>query len=208
MEKGMTYTELIVVLSIFSIMTSIVMFNYKSFQDKVDIKVLANDIALKIVEAQKSALSGKLPVQFFDSSWSPSYGIYFNTAGTVQSADSKHFIYFTNTQNSSFYNFDDISCSLPPTVGGSGECLDWIEIKKGNSISRLDIFYQDGTSTVAPAIPPNDLTITFTRPNSGPTLKSTAPFTSTVSYVQVTVSSTSGITARIKIYASGRIQIN
>ena len=57
----MTYVELIVVLSIFSVMTSVVLFNYNEFQAKIDIKVLANDIALKIVEAQKSALSGKLP---------------------------------------------------------------------------------------------------------------------------------------------------
>ena len=59
-NRGMTYVELIVVLSIFSIMTSVVLFNYGAFQAKVDIKNLASDIALKIVEAQKSALSGKL----------------------------------------------------------------------------------------------------------------------------------------------------
>ena len=53
LNKGMTYVELIVVLSIFSIMTSIVLFNYNEFQAKVDIKVLANDIVLNIVEAQK-----------------------------------------------------------------------------------------------------------------------------------------------------------
>ncbi|KKQ07855.1 MAG: hypothetical protein US18_C0006G0001, partial [Parcubacteria group bacterium GW2011_GWB1_36_5] len=51
-NRGMTYVELIVVLSIFAVMSSIVLFNYGEFQAKVDIKNLASDIALKIVEAQ------------------------------------------------------------------------------------------------------------------------------------------------------------
>ena len=70
-QKGMTYVELIVVLSIFSAMTSVVLFNYGEFQAKVDIKNLASDIALKIVEAQKSSLSGKLP-ESFPVNWKPS----------------------------------------------------------------------------------------------------------------------------------------
>ena len=48
-NRGMTYVELIVVLGIFAVMLSISMFNYKRFQGKVDIKNLANDIALKLV---------------------------------------------------------------------------------------------------------------------------------------------------------------
>lgn len=209
LNKGMTYVELIVVLSIFSIMTSIVLFNYNEFQAKVDIKVLSNDIALKIVEAQKSASSGKLPIQTVSTTWAPSYGIYFNTSGTIQSADSKNFIYFANTIDSLNHDYNDLSCSLPPTTS-SGECLEKFNITKGSSISRLDVFYQDGTSTVSPASPPTDFTVTFTRPNSGANIKSTFSFTSAISYIQVTISSsrTSSIKSYIKIYPSGRIQIN
>jgi prepilin-type N-terminal cleavage/methylation domain-containing protein len=61
-NKGMTYVELIVVLSIAGIIASISLFNYKDFQDRVDMKNLANDIALKIVEAQKSSIAGKIPL--------------------------------------------------------------------------------------------------------------------------------------------------
>ena len=49
----MTYVELIVVLSIFSIMTSITIFNYNKFEAKVDIKNLNQETALHI-----AALSG------------------------------------------------------------------------------------------------------------------------------------------------------
>ena len=47
----MTYIELIVVLSIFAVMSSVVIFNYGLFQARIDIKNLASDIALKFVEA-------------------------------------------------------------------------------------------------------------------------------------------------------------
>ncbi|WP_146755300.1 type II secretion system protein, partial [Shigella flexneri] len=60
-ERGMTYVELIVVLSIFATISSVVIFNYGAFQDRIDIKNLSSDIGLKIVEAQKSSLSGQLP---------------------------------------------------------------------------------------------------------------------------------------------------
>jgi prepilin-type N-terminal cleavage/methylation domain-containing protein len=56
--RGMTYVELIVVLSIFSVISTIVIFNYKEFQAKVDIRNLANDVALKIVQAQKNSTTG------------------------------------------------------------------------------------------------------------------------------------------------------
>src|SRR3989344_4561547 len=100
-NAGMTYVELIVVLSIFSVMTSIALFDYNKFQAKVDIKVLANDIALKIVEAQKSAMSGKIPIQNISSTWKPSYGIYFDLA------DGKNFIYFANTIDGDNNSYDD-----------------------------------------------------------------------------------------------------
>ena len=135
----MTYVELIVVLSIFSVMTSVVLFNYGEFQAKVDIKNLASDIALKIVEAQKSSLSGKLPplaqqaLIVSPSTWKPSYGLFIN-----QVSDNKSFFYFTDVDQDG--DFSDTNCV------GTGECLAKILITKGNSISSLDVFYQgDGT---------------------------------------------------------------
>ena len=197
----MSYIELIVVLSIFSVMTSVVLFNYGAFQAKVDIKNLASDIALKVVEAQKSALSGLLPPMVqqtqVDSTWKPSYGVYFNLSPV---SENKNFIYFTDLGNAGSPSnnlYDTSSCP------GNGECLDKIIITKGNYISRLDVFYQDGTSASL-----NNLTITFSRPNSGAIIKSSTSFTSTVSYVQITITSPKLITARIKLYPSGRIQVN
>lgn len=179
----MTYVELIVVLSIFSIMTSIVLFNYGGFQEKVDIKVLANDIAMKIVEAQKSALSGELPLSS-PANWKPSYGLYFDPSSP------KQFIYFADLNN-------------PSNGYDTGEALDTINITKNNSISRIDSYA--GTTLLQQIT--NPLSITFTRPDSG------AIFTSSgllpgLEYIQITIISPSSITSCIDVYPSGRIQLN
>ena len=77
-NAGMTYVELIVVLSIFSVLSSVAIYNYGDFQSSVDIKNLASDIALQIVKAQKDSLSGLLPLQEIKTDWKPSYGVYFD----------------------------------------------------------------------------------------------------------------------------------
>lgn len=193
-NSGMTYIELIVVMSIFASISSVVFFNYGGFQSKIDTKNLASDIALKIVQAQKTSLSGYLPPPAqqaqITSTWKPSYGFYVDRV-----TDDKSFIYFTDLDQNG--DFTDVDCL------GNWECLEKITITKGNSISSLDVVYQGGGT-----FPLNQLTVTFSRPSSGAMIKSNISFSSVVSYVQITVLSPKGNTALIKIYPSGRIQIN
>lgn len=189
--SGVTYIELIVVLSIFSIMSAILIFNYQGFQSKVDIKNLANDIALQIIQAQKLALSGQETMQIPTvSPWKPAYGVYFNLASN------KSFTYFVDLNNNDL--FDGASCT--------SECLNTVSITKNNTIAGMSVFYQDGSSASL-----NDLTVVFTRPNSGASIQSSQiipPLASPVSYAQINIVSPSGIPAAIKVYAAGRIQIN
>src|SRR3989339_507350 len=180
-SNGMTYVELIVVLSIFAVMSSIVMFNYSGFQAKIDIKNLASDIALKVVQAQK-----------------PSYGVYFDI---TSDSNKRSFVYFV-----------DLDYTTPPQNGffdgsGSGctfECIEQITMTRGDYISSLEVFYQD--NFVPEGL--NDLTISFSRPNSGAVIKSSTVFSGIISYVQITISTPNSTTAKIKLYPSGRIQVN
>lgn len=178
LNRGMTYVELIVVLSIFSIMTSVILFDYNNFQAKIDIKVLASDIALKIVEAQRSAVSGKWN-DLASAGWKPSYGIYFELNSP------KSFISFVDFNSND--SFNGSNCN--------GECLDNINITKGNYIKDLKC---GGAS-----IPGNKLSIVFRRPDS--TAKG-----SCAGDMEITISSagTNPVTAGITISPSGRVQIN
>jgi len=186
-NKGMTYVELIVVLSIFGIMSSIVLFNYNKFQAKVDIKNLANDIALKIVQAQKDAMSGKIQSTRFEIA--PAYGVYFNPT------ENKSFIYFADFSNDHIFN--DGSCY--------GECLDNINITKGNTISKIEECLTGDCSSSASIS--SSLSITFTRPNSGASFFPSLSVSS--NYIRITVSSSDGsFNGYIRVYPSGRIQVN
>jgi prepilin-type N-terminal cleavage/methylation domain-containing protein len=184
-NRGMTYVELIVVLSIFSVMTSIVLFDYGKFQENVDIKILANDIAIKVVEAQKSSISGQWNSNAL-LNWKPSYGIHFDIS------NNKSFKYFADLNNNYFY--EDSGCT--------GECLDQITITKNNSISKLEVVGTGCPSTV------DNLNIVFKRPDPGAIISSNPILSCTISYAQITISSPKSLAAKIKIYPSGRIQIN
>lgn len=204
----MTYIELIVVLSIFSVMTSVVLFSYGNFQAKIDIKNLASDIALKIVEAQKSSLSGKLPpaAQFgmITTTWKPSYGLYFNPSSSPDGADNnipfnKKFIYFTDV--------NPVNNSYNGSSFCSDECIDKVTITKGNYIFQIDSYSGSTPTQIV-----NPLSVVFKRPSSGvffTELVSGAPvLLSNFDYVQISIRSSNGMTAYIKIYPSGRIQVN
>jgi prepilin-type N-terminal cleavage/methylation domain-containing protein len=201
-NKGMSYVELIVVLSIFSVISSVAIYNYGDFQDRVDIKNLGSDIALKIVEAQKSALNGVLPVSSNQvSGWKPSYGVYFNMTpddgNNPNPGDNKSFIYFVDL------NQDGI-LDNPDCLMSNGECLDKITITKGNYIDKIEECPDDNTCGGL-AIP---LSITFKRPDSSAVFMGPSGLLTGFAYIRITIKSPKGATTLIKIYPSGRIQIN
>lgn len=200
-RAGMSYVELIVVLGIFSAVSSVVIFNYGAFQSKVDIKNLGSDIALQIVEAQNAALSGNLSRTPTVSPWKPAYGLYFSTTPN-NNADDRNFIHFVDLNNDAYYN--DTSCSP-----SNGECLEKITIAaKESSISRIDGFV--GSSSIEIKDP---FAISFKRPDSKAffsRLNSSPPpdiVSMNFDYIQITVVSPQGNASKIRVYGSGRIEV-
>jgi prepilin-type N-terminal cleavage/methylation domain-containing protein len=207
-NKGMTYVELIVVLSIAGIIASISLFNYKDFQDRVDMKNLANDIALKIVEAQKSSIAGKIPLTGAPSStWKPSYGVYFDLENGTN--PKKNFYLFTDLDENKGINPDDIS-NCP-----QGECTSKITLGNNYEINQLNIYTSDG-SPEPTANNISQLNINFTRPNSGAIFSNKDPNTYNavfgesvqIFYAEITLVNTrNSTTSLIRIHSSGRVEI-
>ncbi|MBP6883990.1 MAG: prepilin-type N-terminal cleavage/methylation domain-containing protein [Candidatus Pacebacteria bacterium] len=201
-NRGMTYVELIVVLGIFSVMLSIALFNYKKFQGKVDIKNLANDIALKLVESQKSSVSGKWNASA-SSAWKPSYGVYLNSTTPTK------IVYFADLNNSN--SCDSANCTAPSyTIGG--EVLDIVNITRGNTISSLQVYAPSGSGCTSP-VTVTSISVAFKRPSSTPLPITTSPASgcSSVSYYAINIVSNAAsqaVTSQVKLYPSGRIQIN
>jgi len=199
-KTGMTYVELIVVLSIFAALSTVAMFDYGKFQDNVDLKNLTSDIALKIIEAQKASIGGNISTHVSPlSNWRPAYGVYFDTNNINSTgANSKNFLYFADLNNDTFFN--DVFCT--PSFS-TVECLDKISITRNDYISNVEIL-----GTGCPSI--TNLSIAFKRPDSSAIITSGgAPMPSCIiSSAKITVASPRGNRAFITIYPSGRIQIN
>ena len=184
----MTYVELIVVLSIFAVLSSVVLFNYGDFQSNIDLKNLASDIALQVVQAQKSSLDGLLPLAGYDPNiWKPAYGIY------IDISQPKQFIYFADLNNANGYD--------------ANESISTISITKNNYISNIDKCSLN--TCVSGSNPINLLSVTFKRPDSKANFLTNPVYTFNGSdYVQITISSPKGTKALIKLYPSGRVQVN
>ncbi len=199
-NSGVTLIELIVVLAIFAVLSTVVIFNYGGFQSKIDLQNLANDVALQIVQAQNAALSGLLTSQNTPVGWKPTYGVYFSKTASpavdnLAGANNLNFIYFADLSSPIDYQFDGLACD-----NSSGhECINKYTITKGNYISGITT---NSGSTLA------NLTITFTRPSSGATFYSGGAPLSGVTYVEIAVTPPKGAPAYIQLYQVGRIQIS
>ena len=209
-NKGMTYVELIVVLTIFSIISGITIFDYKKFEHRVEIKDLASIIASKITEAQKNAQAGRQTSNgvftTLDSSKKPkpSYGIRLDSTATSNPSPNASFIYFADLDNDGVYNISN-NCGVPIT---NDECLEKVEIHKGYLVKEIE-FYDVNNSklSLCPATALVDITFKRAEPNAG--FKSTSCDISTASEVKIKIHLPTfpEISAIISVHQSGRIQI-
>lgn len=223
----MTYIELIVVLSIFAIMSTALLFNYSTFTDQVNLQNLSQDIALQIVTAQKSALSGVLPnvggagsaLVSTNPDWKPAYGVYFDsTPGTGTTAPNKQIIPFVDTSNNKFYDptGNPNACNSSNPGQPDTECSDIININSGDYISRICAIASLTSGTQTCINPdPTSVSITFTRPDSSaffvvnPSGYSSGQPTQAQEVI-ITIASErdSTLTRNIDVYANGRVEVD
>lgn len=150
---GFTFIEIITVISIFSVLAGIVLFNFSDFTDNINIQNLIQDVALEFNLAQHSALSGSIPTdpnKQFLSGQAPMYGIYFNQM------DPSKFIYFlapTGNPNFNYTGNPFASCSQ------NNQCLDVINMNGGN-VNSIYIDNGLGESLCTSC----EISITFKRP--------------------------------------------
>ncbi len=201
-NRGMTFLELTVVISIFAIVSSITIFNYKTFQAKVDMRNLANDIGSKFTQAQRRALFGDLHPQG-GIDWRPAYGLSFDLTQSADT-DDKTFYYFVDLDQEKDFDAQVYDCA----PYGTGECLEKISMNRGNYVRALRVYFEGDP------IPQNiatKLDISYTRPNAGASITSPEilePLVAPILYAQVEIASDrADIVSIINIYASGRIEI-
>ena len=159
-SSGFTLLEVVFVIAIFAVMASIVLFRFNDFGARTAFDNLSQDIALRVVEARKSALAGKLNPNF-DGTAAPSYGVYFSN--DLVGDQNKQFIFFTDINSGGV--FDNIynptaGCSGVSTVGN--ECISDTTITTGDYIDT--ICYESSGVFCNTSITPTKAHVTFIRP--------------------------------------------
>jgi len=157
-SSGFTLLEVTFVIAIFAIMASIVLFNFRNFGTHATVDNLVQDVALRIVEAQKSAISGVLPPSF-TGAIAPSYGVYF-VSGVQADTDNHEFTYFSDLNANKLYDAP-ASCPAVPTPGN--ECISVTGITTGEYVSNI-CYTTSATGSSVPCVPVGAAHVTFTRP--------------------------------------------
>ena len=190
--RGMTFIELIVVLSIVGIISSVTLLNFSDFSTRASLQNLSQDIALHIKKAQTNAISGRL-TGGLDSGQPPAYGIYFNM-DTPES-----FIYFRDLGSPRNFLFDG-NCDNPGELGV--ECFSTTTIQSNDSIS--DICTHDGSCGY------EDLSVTYVRPFPEPKIYGTKFDTlyELPSGAKIEIISPKGINMNISIWPTGQISVS
>ena len=201
-QAGMTYVELIVVLSIFSVISGVVLFGYRDFGRQIALENLSQDVALQIVAAQKSAINGQLAAWSIPD-WRPSYGVFFDTANNTQ------FVPFIDDVlvNKMYDTPCDLILGTVDSYGlYSNECMNLFTMHNGNYIQSL--LGDDGSGSYV-SIP--TLAIDFTRPDSSAYITDNGigdPTIFTKAEIVLANQDLPNVTRTITVYNSGRIEVN
>jgi type II secretory pathway pseudopilin PulG len=218
-ESGLSAIELVVVIGIFGIVASTVLFNFGTFRTNIHLQNLSQDVALLVKKAQTDTLAGLTPIlgdtqTVQDTNWTPSYGIRFETDSADGPTEASTRILYYFDRNTSaiadqldsdhgnyIYDGADNCASL-----GDSECLDLIQIQGGEFISEICANTVDGEDTCDS----QDLVdIVFVRPDPTPYITfEEGDNTITASDVQITLQSEEGRTRTVTIFASGLLSVN
>lgn len=159
-QKGMTLVELLVVLSIFIMITGLIMFDYGSFKSATSTQNLANDIALSVRKSQSYAIG----VRGVSATFQYGHGIHFTTNpdnSNILAGSNKSFVLFSDVPTGSpptyndRYNYPSSGiCSTPTSENECEEILTILGADKINAIYLEDVKKTEGM-----------LDIVFRRPN-------------------------------------------
>lgn len=208
-QSGVTLIELIVVIGIVGMVSSVLMFNYSNFTTNISIRNLSQEVALSIRKSQTYATS----VQGVSSGGVPSYPSY----GTVFSLESSILPFMPTPKR--FISFADIPVGVGDPVNkkydSSGnacggvtageECIEAITITSTDSLVGFD------TDTTGP-LTTGTIAITFRRPSPDaiicyiPQGQSDCA-SQTPSYVKLTFRSAKGLNRTVSVWNTGQINV-
>jgi len=205
-KAGFTMIELMVTVSIFVVVTTVILASYPKFSSRIILEDVAQQVALSVRQAQTYGLSVK---EFGAGNIFPGYGIYFPSLAN----DNKSFTIFADINGDKKYNLT--GCGI---VGS--ECLDKFTIQSGERIYALCVNLKndgiaafstiDDLAGVNNCVSINSLHISFTRPNPDATITAYlggANYDSSYSDAEIVVASPRGEVKTIVVWLTGQISV-
>lgn len=191
-QKGFTLIEMVAVLGIFGIVTSVVMFNHSKFQSDTVLTNMAYEIALSIREAQVygvSAREAKQSMQSTSENFSKAYGVY------IPKANSSQYLLFADLDNNLKYSGTDCGISQ-----ASDSCVMPYTLQRNIIIESM--YVKNNQSCILA----DNMSILFKRPNPEPIIN-TGGNRETFSQLQITVKAPDGAKRYVIVSNNGQISV-
>lgn len=197
--RGFSLVELIIAVGIFMIISTALLFNYSSFNSRIQLDTLAQQIGQWVRDAQVTAMSVRQAVG--STTQFPGYGLHFDMANTGQ------FIYFADLNGNRIYDAGG-------TCGTAGvECEKVIKLLKGSRIVSLCGLTNGQASTAAcpnPLGASSQFDIVFKRPNPDALItgdKNGSNFPTTYSQAIIKIASVKNYQRTIEVWLTGQISV-
>lgn len=126
--SGFTMVELVISVAIMTLLASVVLFNYGTFNDNLALSSAGQEMAIAIRQAQIHALNVK-ESSAGASQYTYAYGIYFNP--TDSTTNKNYYIFIDKNADRKFTV--DTTCTAVGT-----ECVEKFSIRNGVYISSVD----------------------------------------------------------------------
>ena len=204
-QAGLTMVELIVVVAIFAVISSVLFFNFSDFNTTVSLRNLSQEVALMVRKSQVYATGvHNLDGVSASSKVYQAYGISFSAKATggAYEATTKRFVLFADTVTSGVNNrryAASSSCGNPTT---SNECVEAFGIVTGDKITSLctDL----GCSST------NTVNVVFRRPSPDAEIcidTGSGTCSSLRSFLKVVIQSARGQERNVTIWNTGQINV-
>lgn len=196
---GFTLIELVVTISIFVLLSTVALVNFRQVDNSLVLQNVAHQVALVVRKAQISGIS----VQGINSGGStifPSYGVNFDKSSSGSPPKNTGFILFADLPTG-FGNgvFNGVVC--PGAIVLGDECVQRYTLAQDYTIKEL----RGDKKTTPPGTSLTRLDISFTRPNPDALIIGNS--TTQYSDGEIVIQSRLGKTKTIVIWKTGQISI-
>jgi len=196
LKKGFTLAEMLIVIAIVAVISTVVLFGYREFSDRLSLASAAQEIAIAIRESQ-------------------AYGVSVRETGSgTQDFDNAYGIYFDINNPTIYYLYSDLNDDqkYDHTNDCIDECISKEQIRNGIYVSQICGTPFSGVSRcpVNPSV--IGINISFKRPNPDAKIRFTNPgyefFGNLYQTGGIVLMSPLGNTVTINIENTGQISID